>query len=132
MNRLLIIVDDSETCAETLGIALESMPGTEVRILKSARAARATLEGPEEIVALITDFDMPGGSGFDLIDEVRAQRRFAELPILMVSGDSDPGIGDQAIARGASAFFSKPYSPAMIRRKLDQLVCSTYKQELLG
>ena len=130
MNRLVIIVDDSETCAETLGIALESMQGTEVRILRSARAARAALQGPLEIAALITDLDMPGSTGFELIDEIRAQPRFAHLPILMVSGNSHPHLADQAIARGATAFFPKPYSPAMVRRKLDQLVCSTYKPKL--
>ena len=132
MKRLVIIVDDSVTCAETLGIALETMPDIDVRILASVRAARIALGGPEEVAALITDLDMPGSTGFDLIQEVRADKRFAGLPILLISGDSDPGLADRAVAQGASAFFAKPYSPAAIRRKLDQLVCSTYKKKLLG
>ena len=92
MKRLVIIVDDSVTCAETLGIALETMPDIDVRILASVRAARIALDGSEEVAALITDLDMPGSTGFDLIQEVRADERFAGLPILLISGDSDPGL----------------------------------------
>ena len=43
MPRLVLIVDDSETCAETLQIALELVEGIEVRIVSSPRAAVATL-----------------------------------------------------------------------------------------
>ena len=130
MLRRVIIVDDSETCAETLGIALESIQDVEIRILRSARAARAALQEPGEIAAVITDLDMPGTNGFDLIDEIRAEPRFAGMPILMISGTSDPRSAERALAHGATAFFAKPYSPAAVRRKLEQLVCVPYKPSL--
>lgn len=123
MKKLLLIVDDSATCAETLGIALESMAGMEIRIASSARAALLTLRGAVEVAAVITDLHMPRATGFELIDQVRADPRFATLPIVMISGDSDPNVASRALSRGASAFFAKPYSPAAIRRKLEQLVC---------
>jgi DNA-binding NtrC family response regulator len=130
MPRRVIIVDDSETCAETLGIALESIQDVEIRVLRSARAARAALQEPGEIAAVITDLDMRGTNGFDLIDEIRAEPRFAGMPILMISGNSDPRSAERALAHGATAFFAKPYSPAAVRRKLEQLVCVPYKPSL--
>jgi DNA-binding NtrC family response regulator len=130
MPRRVIIVDDSKTCAETLGIALESIEDVEIRVLRNARAVRAALREPGEIAAVITDLDMPGTNGFDLIDEIRAEPRFAGLPILMISGNSDPRSAARALAHGATAFFAKPYSPAAVRRKLEQLVCVPYKPSL--
>jgi len=124
MARLVLIVEDSETCAETLQIALESIDGVEVRISRSPRDVFETLvESGDEIAAVVTDLHMPRNDGFELIRRLRAEPRFRELPILLISGDSDPGLPAQALKQGADAFFAKPYSPAAVRRKLEQLLC---------
>jgi CheY-like chemotaxis protein len=125
MPRLVLIVEDSEICAETLQIALELIPGVEVRSIGSPRAAIAILhESANEVAALITDLNLdPTGDGLDLIGRIRAEPRFARLPILLISGDSDPRLSERALARGADAFFPKPYSPSAVRRKLEQLLC---------
>lgn len=129
MPRLVLIVEDSETCAETLQIALELIPGIEVRSIHSSVAALDFLNGRDhEIAAIVTDLNLPqnGGSpgdGLDLIRRIRAEPRFARLPILLISGDSDPRLSERALAQGADAFFPKPYSPAAVRRKLEQLLC---------
>jgi CheY-like chemotaxis protein len=141
MSRLVLIVEDSETCAETLLIALESMPGIEARVIRSPRAAIAAIHDPgNDVAALVTDLnlgdnfgDNPGSNsgntaqplrnGFDLIRKLRDEPRFARLPILLISGDSDPTLPERALAQGANAFFPKPYSPSAVRRKLEQLIC---------
>ena len=129
MPRLVLIVEDSETCAETLLIALESLPGIETRAIPNLRTAIATIrEKADEVAALVTDLHLGNGGsvysdGFDLIRQLRAEPRFANLPILLISGDSDPRLPDRAIALGANAFFPKPYSPAAVRKKLEQLLC---------
>ena len=67
---------------------------------------------------------MPQSDGLDLIRQLRAEPRFSTLPILLISGDSDPSLPARAVANGADAFFAKPYSPAAVRRKLEQLLCT--------
>jgi two-component system chemotaxis response regulator CheY len=133
MSKLVLIIEDSEACAETLQIALELIPGVEVRSIHNPRAALAILnERVGEIVAIVTDFnlDLNGAlsaglpsDGLDLIRQLRAEPRFARLPILLISGDSDPLLSERALAQGADAFFPKPYSPAAVRKKLEQLLC---------
>jgi len=129
MSKLVLIVEDSETCAETLQIALELIPGVEVRSIHSARAAITLLrERDDEVAAIVTDLNLAQnaglpGDGLDLIRELRAEPRFARLPILLISGDSDPRLSERALAQGADAFFPKPYSPSAVRRKLEQLLC---------
>jgi CheY-like chemotaxis protein len=124
MLKQVLIVEDSEACAETLQIALESIPGLETRVIHSSRAAIAALrESHGEIAAIVTDLHLPHSDGFDLIRQLRAEPRFARLPILLISGDSDPLVAEKALAQGANAFFPKPYSPSAVRRKLEQLLC---------
>jgi CheY-like chemotaxis protein len=134
MPKLVLIVEDSETCAETLLIALESLPGIEVRVIHSPRAAIAAMWDPgNDVAAIVTDLNLgelnpgepaqPLSDGFDLIRNLRAEPRFARLPILLISGDSDPMLPERALAQGADAFFPKPYSPSAVRRKLEQLLC---------
>ena len=129
-KKLVLIVDDSMSCAETLGIALESLAGVEVRILSKPGAAMALLREAGEVAAVITDIHLHHATGFDFIRQLRAEPRFRLLPIVVISGDSDPGIAARAISGGAAAFFSKPYSPAAVRRKLEQLVCASGEQML--
>jgi CheY-like chemotaxis protein len=124
MSRLVLIVEDNDTCAETLQIALESLPDLEVLSIGSPRAAIAILaDTGREIAAIITDLHLPQTDGLDLIRQLRADPRFARLPILLISGDSDPRLHERALANGASAFFPKPYSPSAVRRKLEEFLC---------
>ncbi len=124
MQRTILIVEDSEDCAETLQIALESISGLSTTILRSSGEAKKALSLTGiNVAALVTDLHLPSGDGFELIREFRSQPRFASLPVVMISGDSDPRLPTLALAHGADAFFSKPYSPAAVRRKLEQLLC---------
>ena len=124
MSRLVLIVEDSETCAETLVIAFESLPGVVPRVFPSLRAAVSAIENdPGDVAALVTDLHVGKSDSFDLIRRLRAHPRYSHLPILLISGDSDPQLPDRAIAQGANAFFPKPYSPAAVRRTLEQLIC---------
>jgi len=129
MPRLVLIVEDSDTCAETLQIALELIPGVEVRSIHTPRAAIDLMHEREgEVAAIITDLNLaqhesPSGDGFDLIRLVRAEPRFRSLPIVLISGDSAPQLSERALAQGADAFFPKPYSPSAVRKKLEQLIC---------
>jgi CheY-like chemotaxis protein len=125
MPRLVLIVEDSETCAETLQIALERLEDLEIRVVRNPRAAVAVLNeiSMPEIAAIITDLHIAKADGLELISQLRAEPRFAKLPILLISGDSDPRLPERALAGGADAFFAKPYSPAAVRRRLEQLLC---------
>jgi two-component system chemotaxis response regulator CheY len=124
MPRVILIVEDSETCAETLQIALEAMGDVEARPVRGVQAALAVLnDAATDVAAVVTDFHMPRRNGLELIGQLRADQRYARLPILLISGDSDPRLPERALAEGANAFFAKPYSPAAVRRKLEQMLC---------
>jgi two-component system chemotaxis response regulator CheY len=120
-NRKIVIVEDTETCAATLEIAFLSIPDVTVVAVSSARQALEILHnGP--VSALVTDLHMPRMDGFELIRKVRADSRFSRLPVIVVSGDVDPRTPELVSRMGVNAFFSKPYSPAEVREKLEHLL----------
>jgi DNA-binding response OmpR family regulator len=121
MKRTVLIVEDTDFCCETLELSLMKIPELAVRIVGTAEEALRQLEA-EEICALVTDLHLPSMDGFELIAVVRAQPGHARLPILVISGDSDPGTPARLADLGANAYFPKPYSPAEVRHKLELLL----------
>lgn len=122
MHRLVLIADDSDHLAATLEVALSGLPGTEVVTAPDGLSALEMLEAGVSITALVTDLQMPRMDGFELIRRVRADSRLASIPIIAVSGDSDPGTPARALKLGADAFFSKPFSPAGLVKRLARLM----------
>ena len=121
MSRTVLIVEDTEPSRDTLEVALMRVPGLTVRSVATAEEAMIYL-ATEDVCALITDLHLPRMDGFELIRAVRSQPRSAPLPILVISGDNDPRTVARLAGLGANAYFSKPYSPAEVRQKLEQLL----------
>jgi CheY-like chemotaxis protein len=119
----IVVVEDVMTCATTLEVAFLAIPDITVAVLPSAQEALRLLEsGACTVRALVTDLHMPRMDGFELIERIRSEPRHRRLPIIVVSGDTDPTTPERLTALGANAFFSKPYSPAQVRLKLEQLL----------
>jgi CheY-like chemotaxis protein len=119
----VLIVEDAESCATTLEIALLAIPHIHIRVAPTARQALELLASAGgKISALVTDLNMPAMDGFELIERVRADSRTARLPIVVISGDSDPRTPARLYRLGADAYFGKPYSPAQVRQKVEQLL----------
>jgi CheY-like chemotaxis protein len=119
--RVVLLVDDAEDCVATLDLALQALPNVTVRTASSAEKALAVLEGALP-AAVITDVHLPSMTGLELITRIREQPRFRGLPILVVSADPDPSMPANALRLGANAFFSKPFSPSAVRKKLEELI----------
>jgi len=60
----------------------------------------------EEIILLVSDINMPGMSGLDLLPVVRERR--PDLPVFMISAYGDANTVETALSRGAQKFLTKP------------------------
>ena len=124
--RTVLIVEDSENCAATVELALLGIPGLSILSALSGEEALRILREPGSTVqAIITDLNMPGIDGFELIRRVREDRRTSAVPIIVLSADTDPATPGRIARMKVDAFFPKPFSPAQVRRKLEQLLDAT-------
>lgn len=122
--KTVLLVEDTPHYASTLEIALERIPEMVVAHAVSGRDALRYLEGPHgpEVCAMVTDLQMPVMDGYELIEQVRATPAWNGLPIVVVSGASDPASKERIYRLGANAFFPKPYSPSEVRIKIEELI----------
>jgi CheY-like chemotaxis protein len=119
--RTILVVEDSDECATTMEIALGSMPDVEVRLAGSAEDALRVLES-SRVAAVVTDLHLPAMDGLEFVRRIRTNSRYAAIPVVVVSGDADPRTPQRVLRHGASAYFSKPYSPGAVRRALEELI----------
>jgi len=126
--RSVLVVEDSENSAAMLEIALSGIPEVTIVVAPSALEAWRILSGNgHTIQAIVTDLNMPRMDGFELIRRIRADGRLAAMPIVVVSADVDPATPRRIAQLGVNAFFAKPFSPAQVRRKLEQILDGTTK-----
>jgi two-component system chemotaxis response regulator CheY len=125
-TRSVLIVEDSENSAATLEMALLGIPGVSVLLAASGlEALRIINESGSAVDAIITDLNMPRMDGFELIRRIRENGRTSAVPIVVVSADTDPDTPERVAQMKVDAFFAKPFSPAQVRRKLEQLLNAT-------
>ncbi|HEX2726816.1 MAG TPA: response regulator [Beijerinckiaceae bacterium] len=120
-NGTVLVVEDAGPCATTLEIALARVAGLRVRVVSTVEDACAALADDAGVCAVVTDLHIGKESGLDLIRWMRrgGGRR---LPIIVISGDSDPETPAASLRLGADAYFAKPFSPAEVRHKLEDLI----------
>src|SRR5882724_11693856 len=108
MAQTVLIVEDDENVAP-LEVALTNIDGLRVLILKNGRDAADLLRRNSlDLAAVVTDLHLPYVDGFELIEIIRAQARYSDLPIVVLSGDSHPDTPERLRLLGANAFFPKP------------------------
>ena len=88
----------------------------------SGAAALDKLDGciGQQIILLVSDINMPGMSGLDLIPEVKARR--PDLPVFMISAYGDDDRVQMALARGASKFITKPVDFPQLKQHVSLVV----------
>lgn len=113
----ILLVDDSEDARE---IALAALAEGEFDVVKAAASAEQAYEllgldgDPDEPPAydlVLLDIVMPGVDGVEACARIRSSRRYRDIPILMVSGQSDVEVLNQAFVAGANDYVTKPINP---------------------
>jgi CheY-like chemotaxis protein len=88
----------------------------------SGEAALTKLDGciGQRIILLVSDINMPGMSGLDLVPEVKLRR--PDLPVFMISAYSDESRVQAAIERGASKFITKPVDFPQLKQAITNVI----------
>ncbi|SFW62933.1 PAS domain S-box-containing protein [Pseudomonas sp. NFACC19-2] len=116
-RRNLLVVEDEPDIANLLRQLLENA-GYRVRLAHSLEEARACLR-EETPAAISLDLRLPDGDGLQLVQELRADERYRELPILVVSAACEEG---RLALDGVPAldWLSKPIDPQRLLGSLAQ------------
>jgi DNA-binding NtrC family response regulator len=107
LSRILVI--DDENVIRALVMEILETAGHETTGAESAESALALLE-EGEFDLVVSDVIMPGLSGLDLLEGVRARR--ASLPVVLMTGAGTYDTLSQALTGGAAGVVTKPFAHA--------------------
>jgi FixJ family two-component response regulator len=101
----VVLVDDDASMRQALG-HLRDAAGCNWTAYESAEAL---LDGHEWEAAacVVSDLGLPGMSGFELLDWLRA--RGASMPVVVITAHDAPGRREDAMRRGAAEYLAKPF-----------------------
>jgi two-component system chemotaxis response regulator CheY len=115
-----LVVDDSSTIRKILTAYLTSL-GFEVTVAVDGRDGLERLKGMNQADLVLVDWNMPETDGISFIRAVRADAVYAELPVVMVTTNSELPNVSEALDAGATEYIMKPFTKDMIREKLELL-----------
>ncbi len=124
MSLKFLIVDDSVTMRRIVVNSLRNVGYTDFVEAVEGKEAIEKLVSDDKINFVITDWNMPGISGLDLVKSLRSNAKFANLPILMVStrGVKDDII--EALQAKVSNYIVKPFTPHILKEKIEQILAT--------
>ena len=105
--KTIMLVDDSATILLSISSIL-SKAGYAVEKASNAEAALSKFSAGTKVDLLITDLNMPGMNGIELIREVRKLPAYKFMPILFLTTESQQSRKQEAKEAGASGWIVKP------------------------
>jgi two-component system chemotaxis response regulator CheY len=117
-NHRILIVEDQSEIRLIFEWALQKA-AYEVVTSHGARQALRLID-KQHFDLIITDLAMPGMSGVELIEEVRAHPERGRTPILVITAHGWDQFASQARVAGCDGVLQKPVDPKMLRAEVDK------------
>jgi two-component system chemotaxis response regulator CheY len=121
LKTKILIVDDMQTMRRVLKSALADLGFTDVTDADGGTSALALL-GKENFELVITDWNMPDMAGIDLLKAIRADDKWKDMPVVMVTAEAKKEQIMEAAKAGVNGYVIKPFQPAMLKEKLEKVV----------
>ncbi len=115
----LLVVDDSSTMRRIIKNTLQRLGYEDILEAEHGLQAWEIMDSVEGIKVLITDWNMPEMNGLDLVKKVRADGRFTDIPIIMVTTEGGKAEVITALKAGVNNYIVKPFTPQVLKEKLE-------------
>ena len=116
-----MVIDDSRALRMVVGRILEEL-GYQVFQASDGQAGLDLLrEVGEGLAVVLVDWNMPGMNGYEFVCAFRRLTRYADVPVMMVTSESDLEQVEKAVRAGANEYLMKPFTPDGLKAKLMML-----------
>lgn len=119
-NLKFLVVDDFSTMRRIIRNLLKELGYSNVDEAEDGQSALGKLKR-ENFDFVITDWNMPGIDGLQLLQAVRADDSLSKLPVLMVTAEAKKENIIAAAQSGASGYIVKPFTSATLDEKLTKI-----------
>lgn len=116
----ILIVDDFSTMRRIIKNLLRDLGYTNTQEADDGLTALPMLQSTD-FDFLVTDWNMPGMQGIDLLKAVRADTNLASLPVLMVTAEQKREQIVEAAEAGVNGYIVKPFTAQTLKEKIDKI-----------
>jgi two-component system chemotaxis response regulator CheY len=120
MAKTIMVIDDSASLRQVVGIALKSA-GYEVIEACDGMDALSKLTG-KKINLVVCDVNMPNMDGITFVKEIKQLPNYKFTPVIMLTTESQEGKKKEGQAAGAKAWVVKPFKPEVLLGAVAKLV----------
>ena len=121
MAKKVLIVDDSRTVRQQLGIVLTEA-GYEVVEATDGLDGAEKIATTSDLAMVICDVNMPRMNGIEMLSFLKQDPRHANLLVLMLTTEGQPALIARAKAAGARGWIVKPFKPDLLLGTVRKLV----------
>ncbi|WP_024954332.1 response regulator [Sulfurospirillum arcachonense] len=118
----LLVVDDSSTMRRIIKNTLARLDYKDVLEAEHGVQAWQIMCENDDIDVLITDWNMPEMNGLELVKKVRAEKKYEDMPIIMVTTEGGKAEVIVALKAGVNNYIVKPFTPAVLKEKLEDVL----------
>jgi two-component system chemotaxis response regulator CheY len=116
----ILVVDDFSTMRRIIKNLLKDLGFANIQEADDGNTALPMLQqGDFDFV--VTDWNMPGMQGIDLLRAIRADDKLKHLPVLMVTAEAKKEQNVAAAQAGVNGYVVKPFTAATLKEKLDKI-----------
>lgn len=119
-NMKILVVDDFSTMRRIIKNLLRDLGFTNIQEADDGNTALPMLQNGD-FDFVVTDWNMPGMQGIDLLREIRKDDNLAHLPILMVTAEAKREQIIMAAQAGVNGYIVKPFTAVTLKEKLDKI-----------
>ena len=116
-----LVVDDFSTMRRIVKGLLQELGYADITEADDGNTALPLLKNGA-FDFLITDWNMPGMAGLDLLKAVRANDRLKKLPVLMLTAEAKREQIVEAAQAGVSGYVIKPFTAVTLKEKIDKIL----------
>jgi two-component system chemotaxis response regulator CheY len=119
-NMKILVVDDFSTMRRIIKNLLRDLGFTNIQEADDGNTALPMLQNGD-FVFVVTDWNMPGMQGIDLLKEIRKDDNLSHLPVLMVTAEAKREQIISAAQAGVNGYIVKPFTAVTLKEKLDKI-----------
>jgi two-component system chemotaxis response regulator CheY len=119
-NMKILIVDDFSTMRRIIKNLLRDLGFTNTQEADDGSSALPLLRA-SDFDFLITDWNMPGMTGIELLKAVRADEKLRNLPVLMVTAEAKREQIIEAAQAGVNGYVVKPFTAQALKEKIEKI-----------
>jgi len=120
-NLQILVVDDQQSMRELTRHCLKQMGISKIEIAKSGEEALGVL-GKTKFDLIVSDWNMDGISGLELLTKIRGNPVIKKLPFIMATGQKEKAQIMAAKEAGANNYVVKPFSTADLRKRIEAVL----------